>query len=192
MVTAAHLGTPGLALFCSAQWAIEGYCDSLAYETAPFNIKLTIVQPSLEVSVFTNRITSVPSMPDYSPGSNHAPLSRQIFSRLLESLGPDSASLNNENITSLYPPLAPPMLEKLVAETVHALEAIGGHENPPARLIVGFEGIASVKEKLKTVSEELEDFVEVSEQADVPRLDERPKKRDVLEGTPEHGDRFER
>ena len=59
------------------------------------------------------------------------------------------------------------MCGSLVAETVHAITAIGGHENPPARHIVGFEGITSVKEKLKTVSEELEDFVEVSCAVDI-------------------------
>lgn len=59
------------------------------------------------------------------------------------------------------------MRAELVAETVNAITAIGGHENPPARYIVGFEGIASVKEKLKTVSEELEDFVEVSCAVDI-------------------------
>lgn len=56
-------------------------------------------------------------------------------------------------------------------ETVHALTAIGGHENPPARHIVGYEGVASVKEKLKTVSEELEDFVEVSCAVDIFKSD---------------------
>jgi hypothetical protein len=55
----------------------------------------------------------------------------------------------------------------LTTELVHALSSIGGRDNPPARLIVGWEGIASVKEKLKTVSEELEDFVEISESVDV-------------------------
>lgn len=34
-------------------------------------------------------------------------------------------------------------------------------QNPPARHIVGQEGVIAVKEKIKTVSEELEDFVEV-------------------------------
>lgn len=23
----AHLGTPGFAMYCSSQWALEGYCD---------------------------------------------------------------------------------------------------------------------------------------------------------------------
>lgn len=52
-------------------------------------------------------------------------------------------------------------------ETVHAITAIGGHENPPARHIVGSEGAASVREKLKTVSEELEDFIECSCAVDI-------------------------
>lgn len=53
-------------------------------------------------------------------------------------------------------------MEVLTAETVYAITAIGGHENPPSRHIVGQEGVASVKEKLKTVSEELEDFIQSS------------------------------
>ena len=59
------------------------------------------------------------------------------------------------------------MRQSLLAEVIHAITAIGGHENPPARHIVGFEAVASVKEKLKTVSEELEDFVEVSNGVDI-------------------------
>ena len=62
------------------------------------------------------------------------------------------------------------MKTALLAETIHALTAIGGHENPPARHIVGFEAVASVKEKLKTVSEELEDFVEVSAGVDIEEV----------------------
>lgn len=75
--------------------------------------------------------------------------------------------LHKSTVTSLYPPLTTGMKERLVAETVHAVASIGGHDNPPGRHIVGLEGTASVKEKLKTVSEELEDFVEVSAAVDI-------------------------
>lgn len=70
-------------------------------------------------------------------------------------------------VVSLYPPLSHAHLDALTEETVHAITAIGGHENPPARHIVGSEGIASVKEKLKTVSEELEDFTACSLAVDI-------------------------
>lgn len=62
----------------------------------------------------------------------------------------------------MYAPFSAAHLEALTLETVHAIAAIGGHENPPSRHIIGQEGVAAVKEKLKTVSEELEDFVQSS------------------------------
>ena len=169
-----HLGTPGLGMYCASGWALEGFCDSLAYEIAPFNIKMTIVQPNLEINVLTNKITAPPVMPQYAPGNHPAPLCRGIVGGLLDRIegrdsehGSGAAALMSDKITALYPKLPAKMTEQLLAETVHAITAIGGHENPPARHIVGYEGVASVKEKLKTVSEELEEFVEVSCAADI-------------------------
>lgn len=197
-----HIGTPGLALHCASQWAIEGYCDSLAYEVAPFNIKMSIVQSSIEVSILTNKITSAPGMAEYSEAQTEAPLARKLWASILDRLdaafegkGSDpgdgaqdanidpalgakkdgerapfrkkpSELLHSEKAAELYPRLPEQFKDSLIAETIHALTAIGGHANPPARHIVGYEGIASVKEKLRTVSEELEDFVEVSTAVD--------------------------
>jgi hypothetical protein len=75
--------------------------------------------------------------------------------------------LSSDKVTSLYAPLPMAVKTSLIAETVHALTAIGGHDNPPARHIVGSEGVTAVKEKLKTTSEELEDFIEVSNAVDI-------------------------
>ncbi|KAL4818294.1 hypothetical protein BDW67DRAFT_157674 [Aspergillus spinulosporus] len=185
----AHIGTPGLGMYCAAGWALEGFCDSLAYEIAPFNIKLTIFQCSIEIPILTNLITSVPPIvPAYSPGINPAPLFRGILNRLIPRLPntqhgsniSDSTQDQNQNqnqnqtssiedgpfsgpdLISTYPPLSSAHMGILVEETVYAITAIGGHENPPSRHIVGQEGVASVKEKLKTVSEELEDFIQCS------------------------------
>jgi NAD(P)-dependent dehydrogenase (short-subunit alcohol dehydrogenase family) len=200
-----HLGTPGLGMYCAANWALEGFCDSIAYEIAPFNIKMTIVQASIEIGILLNRITSAPAHPAYSPEANNAPLFRGILDGLLNRLpgiraqhatqfsdpqSPSSQSewpsgrslLSRNEVVSLYPPLSQAHTEKLLAETVHALTAIGGHENPPARHIVGVEGVASVKEKLKTVSEELEDFIEASNAVDVPRGSQGHAKPEIADG----------
>lgn len=153
----------------------------------------------MEVNVLTNKMTSVPPMHEYLQAVNPAPLARDIFSGLLDKLnrvnnpGPyaddksptDSTSttspdaimhepsigdlLNSDSVTSLYAPLPLTVKAVLIAETVHALTAIGGHDNPPARHIVGLEGVTAVKEKLKTTSEELEDFIEVSNAVDIAR-----------------------
>ncbi|KAJ5598495.1 hypothetical protein N7537_008579 [Penicillium hordei] len=188
----AHIGTPGLGMYCAAGWALEGFCDSLAYEIAPFNVKLTIFQCSIEIGILTNLVTSVPPIfPAYSPANNQAPLFRGILNHLVPQLPDASISsdspvtpsrANDENarvssiengpfsapeVVSMHPPLSSAHLEVLVSETVYAITSIGGHENPPSRHIVGQEGVASVKEKLKTVSEELEDFIQASFAVDV-------------------------
>ena len=161
-------------MYCAAGWALEGFCDSLAYEVAPFNIRMTIVQPTMEVGVLTNKIISAPSMAQYSPENNPAPLFRGILGSLLDRLDDVQHNRNHEPASStghqpkaIYPKLPPKMQSSLLAETINAITAIGGHENPPARHIVGHEGVASVKEKLKTVSEELEDFVDCSYAVDI-------------------------
>lgn len=203
-------------MYCSSQWAIEGYCDSLSYEIAPFNIKMTIVQPNIEIPMLTNKSTSAPPMAEYSPDVNGAPLSRELMSGLLDKLDGEvvpetpgqgeltspaasgvtaptpgseegqtpglvrTASISNQTqvltqgdllhastVTSLFPNTPAGMKQALVAETVFAIAAVGGHDNPPSRHIVGSEGVASVKEKLKTISEELEDFLGVSGAVDI-------------------------
>ncbi|KAL8883777.1 MAG: hypothetical protein Q9192_007005 [Flavoplaca navasiana] len=153
--------------------------QSLSYEVAPFNIKMTIVQPNLEINLLTNQITTAPQLPQYAPETNPAPLFREIIGGLLDRVDATTATqeLSNEHsdqcrfssdkIVSVYPELSEETKLQLLAETVNALAAIGGHDNPPARHIVGHEAVASVKEKLKTVSEELEDFLEVSYSVDL-------------------------
>lgn len=93
--------------------------------------------------------------------TNHAPAS---ISGEKQSSGD---LFHTSTISSLYPSLPATVQHDLIIETVFAIAAIGGHDNPPARHIVGFEGVESVKEKLKTVSEELEDFLEVSGAVDI-------------------------
>ena len=160
---------------------------------------MSIVQANMEVNVLTNRITSVPPMQEYLQEENPAPLAREIFSGLLDRLdsidnpratddvtsptyssstmSPDATMaestigdlLSADTVTSLYAPLPTALKSSLIAETVHALTAIGGHDNPPARHIVGSEGVTAVKEKLMTTSEELEDFIEVSNAVDIAK-----------------------
>lgn len=164
-----HIGTPGMSIYTAATWALEGFCDSLAYEIAPFNIKVTIVQPHKEIQSLTNHIVFAPPLPHYDSENNPAPSIRDMLSNVLN-MNPETAldpPSDHDAIQSRYPKLSAASLDRLVGETVHALTAIGGHENPPARHIVGFEGAEAVKEKLKTVTEELEDFVEASIAVDI-------------------------
>lgn len=156
-----------MPIYTSAIWALEGFCDSLAYEIAPFNIKVTIVQPNKEIQSLTNKIIFAPNLPYYDSEINPAPSIRDMLGNVLN-MNPDTAMEQSDTeVIVRYPKLPPSATDRLVMETVHALTAIGGHENPPARHIVGFEGSIAVKEKLKTVTEELEDFVDASLAVDI-------------------------
>ena len=177
---------------------------SLAYEIAPFNINLTILQTPLETTLLTSKITLAPALPAYTPAQNPAPMVRTLVTSLLSRLpsssttssstsssfpptssskslpssastyssvsaaaAPPSSQDKESKTRSIFPPLPPSTRSALLSETIHAITAIGAHENPPARHIVGHEAVLSVKEKLKTVSEELEDFVDVSARVDI-------------------------
>jgi hypothetical protein len=174
-------------------------------------VKLTIFQCSIEIGILTNLITSVPPIvPAYSPAVNHAPLFRGILNRLISRL-PNQQTGVTENgnqdsgqassaaegpfsvpkVFSMYPPLSPAHMEMLVEEAVYAITAIGGHENPPSRHIVGQEGVASVKEKLKTVSEEMEDFIQASFAVDYAADgDHGPSKEDNMALGTNHNERI--
>jgi short chain dehydrogenase len=200
-----NLGMPGMGMHCAANWALEGYCDSITYEIAPFNIKMTILQANVEVGILLNQIRWAPAHPAYSPEATNAPIFRVILAGLLNRLpgikaqyvppkheqvlassgqerSPGSNILSSNEGGRLFPPLSKAHTERLLAETVHALTAIGGHENPPSRHIVGAEGVAIVKEKLKTMSEELEDFVEASYAVDISGAWAGPRKPNAANG----------
>ncbi|KAK3308642.1 uncharacterized protein B0T15DRAFT_411278 [Chaetomium strumarium] len=162
-----HIATPCMPMYSAATWALEGYCDSLAYEIAPFNIKITIVQPNKEIQTLTNKVIFAPQLPFYDAEISPAPSMREMLSNVLNANPETAIEPSESEIQYRYPRLPAAAYDKLVMETVHALTAIGGHENPPARHIVGFEGAVAVKEKLKTVTEELEDFVEASLAVDI-------------------------
>jgi len=43
---AGGVGFPLVGLYCASKYALEGLCESLALELAPFGVRVTIVQPS--------------------------------------------------------------------------------------------------------------------------------------------------
>ncbi|SPO00783.1 related to hypercellular protein (hypA) [Cephalotrichum gorgonifer] len=180
-----HIGTPGMPIYTAATWALEGYCDSLAYEIAPFNIKVTIVQPNKEIQTLTNRMVFTPYVPPPENEVNPAPSIREMLTNVLNADPETEIEQSETDVQIRYAKLAPSTIDKLVLETVHALTAIGGHENPPARHIVGFEGSIAVRDKLRTVTEELEDFVEATLSVDIDPHE--PEKEGSMKGSPAGG-----
>ena len=42
---AAFMGQPANSIYCASKWALEGWCELLAYEMVPFGIKVILVEP---------------------------------------------------------------------------------------------------------------------------------------------------
>jgi NAD(P)-dependent dehydrogenase (short-subunit alcohol dehydrogenase family) len=50
-----HLSNPGQGLYSASKWAVEGAFETLAKEAAPFNIKVTLVEPGgIRTGFFAN------------------------------------------------------------------------------------------------------------------------------------------
>jgi len=139
------MGTPGLALRCAADHAIEGMLDALAFEVAPFAVKVSIVQPSVETAVWGGGEVRVAAGIDGYAGIRQVAAVRGLAESVAERV------------------LGAAELE----DTVRIIAEIGGSENPPGRVTVGEDGVEVVKERLKTLSEELEEYLEASLSADI-------------------------
>lgn len=141
-----NIGTPALSLVAAAMHALEGYAEALAFEVAPFNIKVTIVESPMEVNLFTTPMVFAPSLPQYGPETT---------------VGKVRRVLGEANV---FPTEA-------FKHTVHTVISIGGLDNPPGRIIVGKDAIHQIKDKLAMLSDDLEEFQNVSYSADFAKYD---------------------
>jgi NAD(P)-dependent dehydrogenase (short-subunit alcohol dehydrogenase family) len=103
---------PGLGYYHAAKWGIEGFCETVAREIAPFGTALTIVEPGATPTGFGAALDTAPALPAYE--NTPAAATRQAF---LEGLfpAPNSAAktadamidLVDSGMTPLRLPLGP-------------------------------------------------------------------------------------
>ncbi len=56
---------PNFSYYHASKWGIEGFCETLAQETASFGIDVTIVQPGATPTGFGAALDTAPPMPEY-------------------------------------------------------------------------------------------------------------------------------
>ncbi len=56
---------PNFGYYHASKWGIEGFCQTVAAEIAPFGIKLTIVEPGATPTGFGSGLDTAPAMPEY-------------------------------------------------------------------------------------------------------------------------------
>jgi NAD(P)-dependent dehydrogenase (short-subunit alcohol dehydrogenase family) len=138
------LGIPGLGPFCATKYAVEGLIEAMLYETDQFNVKATLIEPGLvrrdDPESMSNPLPTWghflinPGSEGYIQATSPALHAKRMF-QWLGDRQPTSAIKCSELVWQL------------------------GHcAYPPLRLLLGSYSIESVRDRLRSVTEELEDW----------------------------------
>jgi len=146
--TSGALGVPGLGPFCATKYAVEGLVESMLYETDKFHVGATLVEPGHvrrdekvdskhPLSIFGHFSIKSASEPYSSPSApaGHA-------KRMVQRLGERQ-------------PTSAVKCAELVWQLGHCMY-------PPLRLLLGSFAVESVRDRLRCVTEEIEDWKHLS------------------------------
>lgn len=145
--TSGALGVPGLGPFCATKYAVEGLVESMLYETDYFGIRATLVEPG-----------HVRRDDPPSPTSRAAPL--PTFGHFF--IKPASAPYSSPTAPAGHAKRMIQWLgERQPTSAVKAAELVWqlGHcSYPPLRLLLGRFAVESIRDRLRCVTEEIEDW----------------------------------
>ncbi|SEI52956.1 oxidoreductase [Pseudomonas sp. NFACC07-1] len=132
------IGMPGVGLYCSAKFALEGMTESLAAELAPFGIEVTLVEPG-------------------GFRTNFAGSSLAIVAEPIAAYDSTPAGKTRQHISSYYgrEPGDPVKGMQAVLQMLDAPKA-------PLRLVLGADAVKAIREKLARATGELEAWESVS------------------------------
>ena len=145
--TSGALGVPGLGPYCATKYAVEGLIESMLYETDAFGIRATLVEPGHvrrdDPPSPTSRANPLPTYGHFLIKSASTPYSNPTApaghaKRMVQWLG-----------------------DKQPTSAVKAAELVWqlGHcSYPPLRLLLGSFAVESVRDRLRCVTEEIEDW----------------------------------
>jgi NAD(P)-dependent dehydrogenase (short-subunit alcohol dehydrogenase family) len=169
--TSGSLGVPGLGPYCASKYAVEGLIESMLYEVDGFGIRATLVEPShLRRDDVVNREALANSTDTHAPAPQKHPKASTTATSNAERLPlyghflilppsppystPDSPSKHAQRLLQWIGDHQPTSVVK-AAELSWQL----GHCSfPPLRLLLGTYAVESVRDRLKCVIEEIEDW----------------------------------
>ncbi|KKA29493.1 hypothetical protein TD95_001596 [Thielaviopsis punctulata] len=144
--TSGALGVPGLGPFCATKYAVEGLIEAMLYETDSFNVKATLVEPGLvrrDDKHSNSESNPLPSWGHFLIAQASEPYSTATSpalhaKRMVQWLGDKQ-------------PTSAVKCAELVWQLAHC-------SYPPLRLLLGTYAIESIRDRLRSVTEELEDW----------------------------------
>ena len=146
--TSGALGVPGLGPFCATKYAVEGLIESMLYEVHAFNIKATLVEPGhVRRDEPDSKTTVLPSFGHFSITPASAPYA-----------GPTAPAGHAKRMVQWLGERQPTSAVK-AAELVWQLAHCSF---PPLRLLLGSYAVESVRDRLRCIIEEIEDWKHLS------------------------------
>ncbi|RMZ92250.1 hypothetical protein DV736_g544, partial [Chaetothyriales sp. CBS 134916] len=176
--TSGALGVPGLGPYCATKYAVEGLVESMLYEVERWGIKCTLLEPghmrrddvhgniqspdlgNLDHAYTTATTNATPSGADATQsaqsGDPHLPLFGHF--RITHPSPPyqtiDSPANHARRILQWIGSQQPTS----VSRTAELSWQLAHCQFPPLRLLLGFYAVDSVRDRLKSVMEEIEDW----------------------------------
>lgn len=161
--TSGALGVPGLGPYCASKYAVEGLMESMLYEVDSFNIKGTLVEPGHMRRDDIADLVS-PSVMAANPSEHNLSSPLPLYGHFL--VKPPSEPYNTSTSPAAH---ARRMLmwlgDKQPASAVkaaHLVWELGHCSYPPLRLILGTYAVESIRDRLKCIIEEIEDWKHLS------------------------------
>lgn len=155
--TSGALGVPGLGPYCATKYATEGLIESMLYEIDAFGIKATLIEPG---HMRLDEPTGLDDKaPDGSTGSGNNVTIKRYGHFLVKT---PSAPYNTPTAPSNHARRIVQWLsDRQPTSAVKSAELVWqlGHcKYPPLRLLLGTYAVESVRDRLRSVIEEIEDW----------------------------------
>lgn len=167
--TSGALGVPGLGPYCATKYAVEGLIEAMLYETDAFNIKATLIEPGhVRRDEPETPNNPLPTWGHFlikpaSEAYGHATSPALHAKRMVQWLGDRQ-------------PTSAVKCAELIWQLAHC-------SYPPLRLLLGSYAIESIRDRMRSVTEELEDWKHLNFPA-APE-DEKEGGEDMVDGAPE-------
>ncbi|PVI07626.1 NAD(P)-binding protein [Periconia macrospinosa] len=182
--TAGALGVPGLGPYCATKYAVEGLIESMLYEVDVFNIKATLVEPGhvrldepddqAVLSAGGGAVAAVAAAAAAGGGAGAPPLPRR-YGHFFVKPTPSEPYSTPTSPAGHAKRMIQWLNDRQPVSAVKSAELVWqlGHcSYPPLRLLLGSYAVESIRDRLRSVIEEIEDWKHLSFPATMPPEDE--------------------
>ncbi|KAL8728589.1 MAG: hypothetical protein Q9166_005322 [cf. Caloplaca sp. 2 TL-2023] len=168
--TSGALGVPGLGPYSATKHAVEGLIESMLYETHPFNIKATLIEPGH----LRQDDVEDESVDNQHSGANPESTTRPFTHFLIKQPLPNSPYntptspaahprrvlqwLSNSSSSSSTSQFNQPHLPTSTVRSAELVWQLGHCVYPPLRLLLGAFAVESVRDRMRCVIEEIEEW----------------------------------